>query len=267
MNRLKSLLALTVGGLLVAAIAVKASSPDAWKQHYQEVTTKCLNVSGLQNAETAGEIISYGDDVGYDALLVRGNYRQPQMNNQVGQVLCLFNRQTRQAVASDAERLQQSPDRLSGVPGQSIEQVKQWVNNHSFLPSRKPVEQLEQGYPDYQSVVNLGQKPGKSASHISFDVFADSNGIVTTQTIDYRDDSGIRRPLDFTQTDAEGLQLIQTIYGEQIKNDFIQSKFVKSINSTDSSNFTVNVYVGELFVYQTWNDGSSAQFTVVRLED
>jgi hypothetical protein len=126
MNHSKSLLILAMGGVLLTAVAVKASSPDAWEQHYQEVTANCLKVSGLQNAEPAGEIISYSDDAGYDALLVRGNYPQPHMNNQVGQVLCLFNRQTRQAFATDADRLQQSPsDRLSGVPGQSIEQVRQ----------------------------------------------------------------------------------------------------------------------------------------------
>ena len=70
----------------------------------------------------------------------------------------MSNSQTRQAFATDADRLQQSPsDRLSGVPGQSIEQVRQWVNNHSFLPPLKPVEQLEQGYPDYPSFVTLGK--------------------------------------------------------------------------------------------------------------
>lgn len=39
--------------------------------------------------------------VEYDALLVRGNYPQQHMNNQVGQSLCLFNRQTRQAYVSE----------------------------------------------------------------------------------------------------------------------------------------------------------------------
>ncbi|MBD1867234.1 hypothetical protein H6F95_07955 [Cyanobacteria bacterium FACHB-471] len=147
MNRSKSLLTLTTAGLLVTAITVQASSPEAWEQHYQEVRTSCLNVSGLNNAEPAGEIVTFPDDVGYDALLVSGNYPQPNMNNQAGQVLCLFNRQTRQAFVSEANNLQQTVgDRLSGVPGQPIGQVIQWANNHSFLPPLQPVEHLEEGY-------------------------------------------------------------------------------------------------------------------------
>ncbi|MBD2054482.1 hypothetical protein H6F88_00260 [Oculatella sp. FACHB-28] len=268
MNRSKSLLTLTTAGLLVTAIAVQASSPEAWEQHYQEVRTSCLNVSGLNNAEPVGEIITFSDDVGYDALLVSGTYPQPDLNNQAGQVLCLFNRQTRQAIVSEADGLQQPvSDHLSGVPGQPIGQVIQWANNHSFLPPLQPVEQLEEDYPGYQSVVNLGQRPGQSAAYITFEVFTDTNGYVTSQTIDYRDPSSIRRPLMFTQTDSEGLQLIETIYGEQIKDDFVRSIRSENADSNESSSFTVNHYSGELFDYQTWNDGSSAQFTVVRLGD
>lgn len=102
MHRTQGLVAVIVGGSLFTAIAVKASSPDAWKQHYQEVTASCLKVSGLRNAKPVGKIIGFGDNVGYDALLVRGNYPQPHMNNQVGQSLCLFNRRTRQAYTSEA---------------------------------------------------------------------------------------------------------------------------------------------------------------------
>ncbi|MBD3885477.1 hypothetical protein IFO70_27520 [Phormidium tenue FACHB-886] len=268
MNRSKSLFALTIVGLLATTIAVQASSPEASEQHNREVRTSCLSVSGFNNAEPVGEIINFPDNVGYDALLVSGNYPQPDMNNQAGQVLCLFNRQTRQAFVSEANGLQQPvSNRLSGVPGQPIGQVMQWVNNHSFLPPLQPVEQLEEGYPDYQSVVSLGQRPGQSASYITFDIFTDTNGYVTSQTIDYRDPSRIRRPLAFTQTDSEGLQLIQTIYGEQIKNDFVRSICSENTDSNESSSFIVNHYSGELFDYQTWNDGSSAQFTVVRLGD
>lgn len=101
MRRSKGLFALMIGGLLVTAIAVKASSPDAWKQHYQEVNASCLKVSNFRNAKPVGEIVSFSDDVGYDALLIQGNYPQPHMNNQVGKALCLFNRKTRRAYTSE----------------------------------------------------------------------------------------------------------------------------------------------------------------------
>ena len=37
MRRTQGLVAVIIGGALFTAIAVKASSPDAWKQHYQKV--------------------------------------------------------------------------------------------------------------------------------------------------------------------------------------------------------------------------------------
>jgi hypothetical protein len=269
MNQTKVLFTLILGGLLATATTAKASSPGTWEKHYQQVNASCLNVSNLQNVQPIGSIFSFDDEVGYDALLIRGNYSQPCMNNQVGQFLCLFNRRTRQAYVSEVKQLQQSPNKtLSGLPGQTIEQVRQWASKHSFLPPLQSVEKLEQGYPDYTSVINFGQKAGLSASYIAFKVFTDSNGIVTCQTIDYRDYSSIRRPLAFTTSHSQGLQLIQTIYGKQIKNDFMQSKFLKHKDVGGSNQPKVNVYVGKLFVYQTWNSkDSSAQFSISRLED
>jgi hypothetical protein len=91
----------------------RASSPDAIKQHQQEVMNRCLQVSGLRNPQP-GSIVTFGDDVGYDALMVRGNYPQPHMNNQMGQSLCLFNRRTRQAYSSDAGQPNRYTSRRSG---------------------------------------------------------------------------------------------------------------------------------------------------------
>jgi hypothetical protein len=85
-------------------ITAKASSPDAIKQHQQEVLNRCLQMSGLRNPKPIGSIITFGDDVGYDALMVRGTYSQLHLNHQVGQSLCLFNRRTRQAYSSEASQ-------------------------------------------------------------------------------------------------------------------------------------------------------------------
>lgn len=253
---------LITGGLLFANAIVNASSPDAWQQYYQEITTKCLKSSGLNNPKPVGQVINFSQDVGYDALLIRGNYPQSHMNNQEGQFLCLFNQKTRQVYLSDANKLQ---SRDGATPGHTVQQVLNWASHHQFLRPLQAVKKLEQGDPDYRSIVSLGQKPNQSASYISFELCADATGIVTDQTIDYRDYGSFLRPLAFTRTDAEGLQLIRTIYGESIKNDFMRSRLVKTIN--EGEHFKMNIYVGEQFVYQTWNDQPSAQFKISRLED
>lgn len=81
--------------------SVMASSPDEWVKHYKEVSTKCIKVSGFKNARTLGDPVQFDDTVGYDAVIVRGRYPQPQMNNAEGYALCLFNVKTRQAQCTE----------------------------------------------------------------------------------------------------------------------------------------------------------------------
>ncbi len=105
MIKLKRSLTVISLGLLVTATTAKASSPKAWKQHQQEVMASCLKVTGLRNAKPLGEIVTFSDNVGYDALLVGGNYPQPHMKNKTGKFICLFNRRTRKAYISEANQL------------------------------------------------------------------------------------------------------------------------------------------------------------------
>jgi hypothetical protein len=63
-------LAIAVLGLL-ACEASLASSPDAWADHYREVTQRCLTQSGLRDAKAEGDLMLFSDKVG-TGLLVRG---------------------------------------------------------------------------------------------------------------------------------------------------------------------------------------------------
>ena len=145
MKRATELAILVIGRLFLTALTTKASSPDAWKKHYQEVTDSCLKVSGLRNAKAVGQIVGFGDNVGYDALLVGGNYPQPHMNNQVGQVLCLFNRRTRQAHTQEANDLiSVSQNRYqSDRFGFRFEYPIGYVNDAKTLPKGNPAEAIE----------------------------------------------------------------------------------------------------------------------------
>ena len=87
----------------ITASKLAASSSQAWEKHNKEAIAKCRQASGLKDANPGGKIILFGDDVGYDGLLIKGRYPQAHMKNKVTQVLCLFNRKTRKAYIGEME--------------------------------------------------------------------------------------------------------------------------------------------------------------------
>jgi hypothetical protein len=95
-------------GLVCLAAAwtyAAASTPQAWSAYAEEVVKACVAASSLRDARPAGERVDFDDRVGYSALLIVGHYPQPHMNHQHGRELCLFDRRTRTATVSDADRL------------------------------------------------------------------------------------------------------------------------------------------------------------------
>jgi hypothetical protein len=78
-----------------------ASSDDAWQSYYEEVNAACLKNSGLREAKPVSNIVSFDDNVGYDALVIKGYYPQPHMKNARARVLCLFNKKTKVTAISE----------------------------------------------------------------------------------------------------------------------------------------------------------------------
>jgi hypothetical protein len=91
--------------LLGAWTCGAASTPQAWSAYDQEVLKACIAASSLRDARAAGERVDFDDRIGYSVLLIVGHYPQPHMNNRRGRELCLFDRRTRTASVSDADRL------------------------------------------------------------------------------------------------------------------------------------------------------------------
>jgi len=100
---MRALPCLIAGCLLAGATAARGAPPDVWQAHYQEVKLRCLQASGLLNAKPVGEVVSFSDEAGYDALLVRGQY--PQTKAKRGEFLCLFDRRSRQPYLVEAAHL------------------------------------------------------------------------------------------------------------------------------------------------------------------
>lgn len=82
-----------------------ATSPDAWAAHYKEVTSSCVEASGLRNARPAGDPVDFDDRVGYTAIVIEGRYPQPHLENRSGRVLCLFEKRSRTPYVSPADAM------------------------------------------------------------------------------------------------------------------------------------------------------------------
>lgn len=90
---------------LVFAAAVSgsasASSSDAWAEHEKAVAEACVAASGLKDAKPHTGLILFDDSVGYDAMVIEGEYPQEHMKGEHGAMLCLYNKAEAKAVASE----------------------------------------------------------------------------------------------------------------------------------------------------------------------
>lgn len=88
----------------VIASGAVASSPSSWAENDRTAAARCIKASQLRaaTATPANNRPRFGDDIGFDALLVTGTYPQPHMRGQKGTVLCLWERGARKAHVSEA---------------------------------------------------------------------------------------------------------------------------------------------------------------------
>ena len=91
--------------LSIVAGITHASSEQAWKQHNTSIQTACMQASHLKNVKAVSDIMLFDDRVGYSALVIEGNYPQAHMKNKKGRELCLYQRQQKKAVVTEADSL------------------------------------------------------------------------------------------------------------------------------------------------------------------
>ncbi|MCX2899838.1 hypothetical protein [Pseudomonas mandelii] len=92
---------LTVICLTALATQAQASSPDAWAAFDKAVLASCTKASGLKNPKPVGTAAQFDDRVGYTALLLQGQYPQKHMKGQQGTELCLYNKKSKTAYATE----------------------------------------------------------------------------------------------------------------------------------------------------------------------
>jgi len=96
---MKSGLALLIA---LAGGAAQASSPASWTASARAGSAACVKASGLKTAMAVGPIV-FSDTIGRDAFLVRGTYPQRFMKGASGTMLCLVDRRTHKAEATEAK--------------------------------------------------------------------------------------------------------------------------------------------------------------------
>lgn len=93
--------------LLLAGLGLngcaQASSPDAWETHDKQVIARCLEASQLKESRALSQLIEYPDALGVTAVLLGGQYPQPNMQGSAGQELCLYHKKTGKAFVQEAD--------------------------------------------------------------------------------------------------------------------------------------------------------------------
>lgn len=87
--------------LLIAAPAM-ASTETAWKASARNGRQACIAASNLAHPAVSAAV-GFSDRTGYDAMLVRGTYKQKFMKGARGTMLCLYDRRTHRAEAVEAK--------------------------------------------------------------------------------------------------------------------------------------------------------------------
>jgi hypothetical protein len=85
---------------IACALPAAASTPAAWAKLDREVKRSCIAASEFRRPRVS-DLIIFNDAVGQVALIVSGTYPQPHMKGARGTSLCLYDRQTREAVVEE----------------------------------------------------------------------------------------------------------------------------------------------------------------------
>jgi hypothetical protein len=88
--------------LLMIPMSASASTDAAWAASTKAGRAACIAAANLARP-TVSAPLNFSDQVGRDALLVRGIYKQRFMKGARGTMLCLYDRRTHRAEVAEAK--------------------------------------------------------------------------------------------------------------------------------------------------------------------
>lgn len=143
------------------------------------------------------------------------------------------------------------------LPGQSFEAFQKWANSNALLTGLRPVEKLEEDYPDYGVTRSL------AGADFTFEVYLNPDRTIYSEVIDYRTYRGGHRDLTFSPSNPHGLGLIRRIYGPTFVRAFQNATPVAEISLAG----TLRFYRGSDYAYQVWTSHQAHSFTVLPIQD
>jgi len=88
--------------LAAAAAPALASTDAAWAASNRAARAACIAAANFARPSVSAPL-NFSDQVGRDAMLVRGMYRQRFMKHAWGTMLCLYDRRTHRAEVVEAK--------------------------------------------------------------------------------------------------------------------------------------------------------------------
>ena len=88
--------------LIATAGPALASTDAAWAASNRAGRAACIAAANLVRPSVSAPL-NFSDQVGRDAMLVRGMYKQRFMKNAWGTMLCLYDRRTHRAEVAEAK--------------------------------------------------------------------------------------------------------------------------------------------------------------------
>ncbi|NDJ19543.1 hypothetical protein [Myxacorys almedinensis] len=129
------------------------------------------------------------------------------------------------------------------LPGQNVQTVMRWVQNHALLsPFERGIGELS-GLPFYNSQA----KVENGTVVFAMNPTDRTDKIVGEEIIAYQTQSNAGNTI-FTRTNSEGLGIVQRIYDQSLTNDFQKSKYVARV---EFNYVDLRFFQGKRFGYST----------------
>jgi hypothetical protein len=153
------------------------------------------------------------------------------------------------------------------LPNMRSDEVVEWFKSNRSVAPLRPTQKYEAGMSDFDSSTQV--KDGS----FQLSVFLDAQDKVEVEVIDYRPKCWFSRSSECSGTvrfekanRSSGQNLIKTVWGQEVLDDFKSSKLMETLSSPNGTN---RWYQGKIYNYETYHyiNNTIVHFAVVSKKD